>query len=178
LNASDQPNNNRPVIAPDLPQPEGLLQGPALAADEADESEPIRVWSGPEVSALFRDQAHMSVLTLLGQQALWSAACAILAASLGGFAWGVALALGAACVLAPSALMAWAVGRRPVQNAHSALLTLAFWQLVKWIVGAALLLITIKAVPDVKVWGLMLGVVVGLKSGTLILLLKRQRLVF
>ncbi len=179
MSASGQPGSLEPQRQASLQHGRGAAGVSTPPDDEFEvlDAEPTRVWTASEFQALVHGQPRISVLALLGQQLALGLLISALAALSFGRDWGLSLALGCVVVLGPALVCGWGVSRKRATHAHAALIALIAWQLVKWVLSAVLLLVVCITVPDLKMWGLLLGMVLGLKSGWLLLALRRQRLV-
>jgi ATP synthase protein I len=130
-----------------------------------------------EVSALRAKNPPVSPWRILAAQAVFGVACALVTWGLTHRASAVWSALwGAAVVVVPGALLAWGI-RRGTGNPASAAVSFMFWELVKIAVAASMLVGAAVWAHDLSWPAMLVTMVVSLKMGWLVLLLRRRPVV-
>ena len=130
-----------------------------------------------EVSALRARHPTVSPWRIIAAQAALGLVCALVAWGVTARAnvWWSAL-YGMAVVVVPGALLAYGI-RRGTANPAAAAAGFMFWELVKIAVAASMLVGVALAAPDLSWPALLVTLVVCLKLGWLVLLVRRRPVV-
>ena len=130
-----------------------------------------------EVSALRAKNPPVSPWRILAAQAALGVACALVTWGLTHRASAVWSALwGAAVVVLPGALLAHGI-RRGARNPAAAAAGFMFWELVKIAVAASMLVGAAMWAPELSWPAMLVTMVVSLKLGWLVLLMRRRPVV-
>ena len=137
----------------------------------------FKALTSEEVSALQALNPPVSPWRILAAQAALGLACALVTWWLTHRASAVWSALwGAAVVVVPGALLAYGI-RRGAGNPAAAAVGFMFWELVKIAVAASMLVGVAVWAPDLSWPAMLVTMVVSLKMGWLVLLLRRRPVV-
>ena len=155
-----------------------LDHGFADTSDPDAAQEPaFKALTSEEVSALRALNPPVSPWRILAAQAARGAACALVtwwlthrASAVGSALWGVAV------VVVPGALLAYGM-RRGAKDPAAAAAGFMFWELVKIAVAASMLVGAAMWANDLSWPALLITMVVSLKMGWLVLLLRRRPVV-
>ena len=142
------------------------------------EQEPVfKALTPEEASALRAKNPPISPWRILAAQAGLGVACALVAWGLtqrGNVLWSALY--GAAVVVLPGALLAYGMHRGKA-NPAAAAVGFMFWELVKIAVAASMLVGVAAWAPDLSWPAMLVTLVVSLKMGWLVLLMRRRPVV-
>lgn len=128
--------------------------------DDATVEQPVTPWTREQVQALEARQPKLSPWKVVAWQALVGLVLVGLWALLGSRAQAVSALCGAAAVVLPSAAMAWGLRRGSGRDPGAALLGFMVWELVKIGLTVAILVATVKTLPDLS-WPALLVSLIG-----------------
>lgn len=141
---------------------------------DAEQEPAFKPLTREEVLALRAANPLISPWRILAAQAAVGLVCALVA-------WGVtqrgnatwSALYGAAAVVGPGALLAYGI-RRGTENPASAAVGFMFWELVKIVVTVAMLAAVAVWAPDLSWPALLVTMVVSMKLGWLVMLVRRR----
>jgi len=141
----------------------------AAGSETNDDFKPLTRQEASELRSRMRLVSPGRLLMLQGGVGLLAAVCAGLLGQ--GWSTGLSALYGAAVVVVPGAVLAWALRSRPsTVSAAQRAVSFLFWELVKIVLSVAMLLLATRVVSGLSWLALLAGMVLSMKVYGLALL--------
>lgn len=143
--------------------------GSIADSETTDEFKPLTQQEVSELRGRMRLVSPVRLLMLQGLMGLLTAVCAGLLGQ--GWSTGLSALYGAAVVVVPGAVLAWALRSRPfAMSAAQRAVNFLFWELVKIVLAVAMLLLATRVEAGLSWLALLAGMVLSMKVYGLALL--------
>ena len=147
----------------------GALPDGSAGSETNDDFQPLTQQEASELRGRMRPVSPARLLLIQGLVGVLTAVCAGLLGQ--GWSTGLSALYGAAVVVVPGAVMAWALRARPFTvSAAQRAVSFLFWELVKIVLAVAMLLLATRVVAGLSWLALLAGMVLSMKVYGLALL--------